>query len=299
MSTARDMYDQRNRVGSAPFNEVNAMHHNAQTDDGQATDPDAARERAQNERNSAGFVPDGFYWSKDTSGKQLLKPTAASINNLAAELRAAYEDDERNEQLKVDNTLIRSLTNTIVRLKRKTKAATIMDLAQQLDNNEPVDFDKQLDGVLARLEKVEQGWMVNSLVRAVAQWAAQDAASNLRWCFIHQQQIHRHEDNGNEEAAGNSLLNFESSRTQLFVAMQIMAWAEEAGYTLDFHRAARDALGLAGWQSTQRLLDQQGTQNKRAVRSTTIDTLYGRLARQTPTPEEAAEDDFSDDNLPF
>lgn len=291
MSTAREVMN-RARTGTAPYNEIEAMHGDAQRDDGEATDPEAARQRQINAAREANFVPEGFYWGKDASGKPLIKPSQAHINDLATQLRAAFDDDERHEQLKVNKTLAQSLSNTLVRLKRKTKFKAIMDLCQQIDNEELVDFDKQLERAAAVLEKIEQGWLSTGLVRAIAQFAVQEAASNLRWCMIHNEAIVRHENNGNEQAAENSLINFESSRTQLFIAMQIMDWCAESGAQLDFNKGARDALGLAGWSLTQRQQQERAT-----VRQSTLDTLYGRTARATPTPEEAAESEELNDDL--
>ena len=254
------IYD-KHEVRTAPHNEIDAQYadptgDNGQRDDGEAVEPEAAQQRRQNMR-VANNVPDGFFWSKDGQGRPLIKPTNSAINDLAAQLENAYQDDERDEQSPKLTQLIKHLT-----------------------------------GVFKGLEKVEQGWQAVGFARSTMQWAQSDAANNLRWVVIHMANYERHQDTGNEGAAENSLQNFETSRAQLFAAMRIMDWASEAGQQIDYTRAARDALGLAGWSLTQ-----QQSEARRQTRSNTVDSLYGRAAKEQKTPEEVAENEELDDDL--
>lgn len=256
--------------GTAPYNESQHKD-NYGNDDGHENQFNEAT--GEHLPPGAGDTPDGFYWAKDGKGKPLLKPLRGTIDALAGMAGPFFEDtDERHAMLKRDSALFRGLNATLKKMNTALEIQPVIDLAKRLeDNPEPADVEKQLSLAVKRLENVNQYMGVN-FIRAVCKQAEQDFANSLYWADIHVQNIYRHRENGNEDAAEKSLGLFESSRAQALLAAQIMDWAGDNEVKPDVRRGVTAALGLRGWSLTNAT---KGAE-RAAARESTTQALYGQ-----------------------
>lgn len=97
-------------VGSAPHNEVTAMHNNAERDHNEATQPNECPATSTD-------LPDGFRWSKQKNGKPIAVPTRDNIlelHELATEFFA--EREMRDQEMPRDAKLGTSLDATYAQL---------------------------------------------------------------------------------------------------------------------------------------------------------------------------------------
>ncbi len=261
----------RHEAGTAGLDEIQRDNH--QRDDGEATDPDGARQRAQNVANGNGNTPDGFYWGTTAQGKPILKPTRHAIACLLDLAQSTYDDrEERAAQLKRDAALFRGLNQTLAKIDTSLKIQPIIDLAKRLeDKPSPDDIEKQLSLAMKRLDNVNQ-YMATNFIRSVCRQAEQDFANSAYWADIHVQNVHRHRENGNEDGAENSLMLFENSRAQMLLAGQILDWAAEQGHEVDIVRGVNSALSLRGWSLTK----PEGNAERAASRENTKQALFGQ-----------------------
>lgn len=243
-------------AGTAPHNEVTAMQRddNGQRDDREATMPreDIAPPTAQ--------LPPGFRWmpKRDASGRPVL-------------------DRRGNTVMTVKPTLenIRDLTDLVTEFfeARDVREDEVGDDAQ---------LKKLLDKLQQNLGKANQYLGGAGPAYSLAGGYAQQLANAVRWVDIHAQQIQRHQANGNQDGADQSLINLESSRTQALKVASLLDWCEDAGATINIQWGVTQALNLAAWSIENA---QQG-QHRRAVQTTTRNYLYNT---PTSTPEEEAE----------
>lgn len=266
-----DLLDEHT-AGTAGIGEGQYADDNGQRDDGEATDPDGAQQRAQNQGRGNGNVPDGFYWDVTAGGKPILKPTRHAVASLLDLARSTYEDTgERAAQLKRDSALFRGLAQMLKKIDTSLKIQPVIDLAKRLeDNPEPDDIEKQLSLAMKRLDNVNQ-YMATNFVRSVCRQAEQDFANSAYWADIHVQNVHRYRENGNEDAAEQSLMLFENSRAQMLLAGQMLDWCDEQGQQVDIERGVNSALSLRGWSLTQ----PQGNADRAASRENTKQALFG------------------------
>lgn len=257
--------------GTAPYNEMQHADDNGEREDG----PERQYTEATGEHlpPGAGDTPDGFYWAKDGQGKPLLKPLRGTIDALYGMAFPFFQDkEERHAMLKRDSALFRGLNGTLKKMNTALEIQPVIDLAKRLeDNPEPADIEKQLSLAVKRLENVNQYMGVN-FIRAVCKQAEQDFANSIYWADIHVQNVHRHRSSGNEDSAENSLMLFESSRTQALLAAQIMDWAADNEVKPDVRRGVTAAMGLRGWSLT----NARKTQERAAERESTTQALYGQ-----------------------
>jgi len=206
---------------------------------------------AEDLQNRSPGLPDGFRWSKTAAGKPTIVPTQDNINKLFELANDVFADrEQRDEELPPDVKMNRALN--------------------------------ALQKQLALGNDFLASGMAYQLVRAYQA----EFASAMNWVRIHAEMIERHSDNGNEAGAENSLINFESSRQQALKIAQLLDWCEEQGADVNLMKGCQDALGLAGW----RLMNQQASQNRKAVQRTTRDLFWSRGAKQPDQEIEDAED---------
>lgn len=247
---------QNKSAGTAPHNEMEQFHKDAQRDDGEARDPETAAERLK--AQLASQLPDGFYMSETYAGKPIAKPTRAYAREVLDEVRDVYENRELRE-----------------------------------DEFDSGDLHRALDKVSALLHE-ENEFAGNGFMYSMARSHALSFAGAVRWLNIHAMALDRHQENGNENAAENSLINFEGSKRQAFIEAAILDWCADNGAEINLQRGTDDALGLAGWQLT----NQNVGQNNRKVRQTTRDLLWnGRQEKEAASPDEkleASEEELDD-----
>lgn len=228
-------------TGTAPHNEVTAMHNNAERDHNEATQPDTAA-------NASTDLPDGFRWDRQKNGKLIAVPTRdniAELHQLASEFFA--EREMRDQEMPRDAKL--------------TKA---------------------LNSVYAQMTEASE-FLANGFLYNLANGMAQELAGSLSWVRIHATNISRYNESGNEEAAENSLINLEASRSQALKAAQVLDYLQSKhNIEPNLLKGVQNALGLAGW----RLANPKVSADRKAVQQTTRDYLFSKPPRQ---PDEVLE----------
>lgn len=244
MSTAFDQHSD----GTAPFNETEAFHANAQGDDGEATDPEGARRRAE----IASQLPDGFFMGSTADGKPMPKPTLAYTREMLEEVRDVFDNRELREA--------------------------------EFDFS---DISGALERTYAQLAEVNE-FAANGFLYSMERAHAQSMASAVRWLVIHATNLQRHQDNGNENAAENSLLQFEASKKQAFLEAALLDFCQDNGIDVNLQRGTQGALNLAGWQ----LMNQHKTSDRKVAQQTTRSLLWnGRQEEQAADPADTVEED--------
>jgi hypothetical protein len=237
------------QAGSAPFNETEAFHRNAQRDDAEATDPESVQER---QRAADVQLPDGFYMGSTADGRPMAKPTLAYARDILAEVRDVFDNRDLREDECDASSVVNGLSRTFNALAKHNEFAA--------------------NGFLYSLERAH----------------SQSFAAAVRWLLIHANNVQRFNDNGNESAAENSLLSFETSKRQAFVEAAILDYCADNGVDVNLQRGVDAALNLAGWQ----IMNQQAGSSRRQAQQTTRELLWnGRQEEQTASPEEALEED--------
>lgn len=244
--------------GTAPFNEVNAQQaadHGEQDDHSRDPEGVANREAAQ---LLASKLPDGFIIQHNQQGKPFAAPALFKIKEVADFAQQVYNArEEREQQLPKNVALRKALTTTY----------------NQLSNNN---------------EFLGNGFLYN-----MSRQYLQEFCNACSWIQIHVAMINRHSQSGNEDGVENSTLNLESSNTQAFAACQVLDWcvdfAKDRGiqFSIDkdgFHRGAKQALQLQGWNITNRATGA----NRKASHQNAMEMLFGG---QAPSPEQVAIDE--------
>jgi len=235
-------------AGTAPFNEIDQFHGNAQRDDGEATDPEQARQRQLAE--IAASLPDGFYMGTNMAGNPAVKPTLAYARDTLEEVRDIFDNRDLREDECDASDVVAALGRTY-------------------------------NAIAAHNEFAANGFLY-SLERA----HAQALANATRWVVIHAAAVQRHQDNGNEDAAENSLLNFETSKAQAFIEAAILDYCQDNGVDINLKRGTDGALNLAGWQ----LMNQDKSSANKESRQTTRSMLWnGRQQEEAADPADKLE----------
>lgn len=224
-------------IGSAPFDEMAQRQDNAETPDTNA-DPEGSDVRMQ-AQILASKLPEGFYVDFDRNQRPIARPTLAAIKHLGdmtAEFYAARE--AREQQMEPDKSLNRALTSVYNNLH---------------ETNE---------------------FVANGFVYGLARDASKQVCNAMRWVEIHAQATSRRRDNGNEDGAEESLINFENSKAQALKNAQLLDWCADRGVEFNFENAARDALSLAGWQ----LSNSGNVTNRQAIRQNTMEMMFDQTS---------------------
>lgn len=250
--------------GTAPFNETTMFHANDPTcDPNEATDPDSVQQREAATRSADDGTPNGFKWSTNEAGQPILKPLKVAIDGLAelAQLNFYDYEEDRASGLPRDHQLHKGLGKILHSLKTAQGVEALRDMNQAfLDNPDAANFGKAMDLAQARLNKVNE-FIGNSFARAIMRQAEADFCTAVYWLNVHKNNMIRHQEAGNEQKLEDSLINAESSRSQMLICGQILDWAAEQefakrkGQGIDLWRGAKSALTRKGWSDTRKILN--------------------------------------------
>ena len=195
-------------AGSAPYNEVTAMHNNTQRDHNEATLPDEYATQP-----TGTDLPDGFRWGKQANGKPIAVPTRDNIAELHELVSELYNEREmRYQELEADSKLTKALSTAY---------------RQLADVNE---------------------YLANGFLYSTASHFAQELANAVSWVRIHAGNVDYQSRAGNEQAAENSLVNLEASRAQALKAAQVLDFVAQHDIEPNLMKGVTSALGLAGWR---------------------------------------------------